>query len=146
MKKILLTLLLVFCVFSASKAQSNDRIKTTIFSYLQNECGYETHYDADGDIQFTMDDLIYYVIIKTLDDYSLVEIRIAFESEESTDRLLSIANDFNRSNYLCKCSAEPGSFQISVEFAVSTTVQALSQTGIALQWFPVWIESLQEYI
>lgn len=146
MKKILLTLLLIFCGFSASNAQSNNRIKTTIFSYLQNTCGYETSYDADGDIQFTMDDFIYYAIIKTLDDYSLVEFRIVFDSEVPIDELLEIANNFNRTKYLCKCSAAPGEFQISVEFAADTTVQALYQTKIALHWFPVWIESLQEYI
>lgn len=145
MKKILLTLLFL-AGFATSNAQSDDPVKSIIYNYLDDTCGYEPTYDQDGDIRFTMDGLIYYAIIKTTDDVSFVEFRISFESEKSLTELLTIANDYNRSKYLCKCSAKPGSFQISMEFAVSTNVQALVQTQLALHWFPVWIEQISEKI
>lgn len=145
MKKLLLTLLMLLCGYSASNVQSNDRIKSAVFTYLHDDCGYETVYDSDGDIQFTMDDLVYYAIIKMTDEgYALAEFRIVFESNESLDELLTIANDINRSKYLCKCMAEPGRFQISMEFAAANTAQALFQTEQALHWFPIWIEDIKD--
>lgn len=143
MKKILLTLLLLGAC-AATPAQSQERIKTEIFSFLRNDCGYETSYDRDGDIQFTMDELVYYAIVKTLENYSLVEFRIAFDAEKPLGELLQIANRFNNSHYLCKCTAEEGRFQVSMEFAAETTAQALFQTKQALHWYPIWIEALSE--
>lgn len=147
MKKLVLTLLLILGGYAVSDAQNSDRIKSAIFSYLHDECGYETSYDSDGDIMFTMNDLVYYAIVKeTGETYSFVEIRIAFESEKPIGELLEIANKYNKTHYLCKCSAEPNSFNISMEFAAPTTVQAMLQTRIALRWFPVWIDNIEEDI
>ena len=143
MKKLLLTLLLVGAC-AVSNAQSDNPIKSTIFNYLHDSCGYKTAYDQDGDIQFTMDDLTYYAIVKRNSDVSFVEFRIAFEAEKPLDELLRIANKFNNSHYLCKCTAETGRFQISMEFVAQTSVQALMQTKQALHWFPIWIDALSE--
>lgn len=145
MKKFLFSLLLLFGGCAAASAQSYDRIKTEIFNYLSDDCGYETLYDEDNDIQFTMDDLVYYAIVKTVDEgYSLVEFRVAFEAENPVGTLLRIANDFNLSHYLGKCTVDSGRFQISMEFAAETTAQALFQTRQALHWFPTWIDTLSQ--
>ena len=145
MKKILLTLLFL-AGFATSNAQSGNPIKSIIYTYLNDNCGYETEYDQDGDIRFTMDGYVYTAIFKTIDDVTFVEFRITFKSEKPFNELLTTANDINRSKYLCKCSAEQGRFRISVEFVASTNVQALFQTKQILYWFPLWIEEFSEEI
>lgn len=145
MKKFLLTLLLLgACAVSNAQSDSGNPVKSAIFNYLHDNCGYETTYDEDGDIQFTMDDLTYYAIVKRSDKVSFVEFRIAFKAEKPLDELLRIANQFNSSHYLCKCTAETGRFQISMEFVATTSFMALIQTKQALHWFPVWIDALND--
>lgn len=143
MKKILLTLLLLFTGVAASSARNDDPndIESTLFDYLY-ERGYNPAYDEDDDIVFTKDDLICYAICSSNETFSLIEFRIIFDSEKSFDELLRVANTLNREKYLCKCTVEPGRFQISIEFATSSVAQAILQTERALFWMSVCIESL----
>ena len=99
MKKILLTLLFL-AGFATSNAQSGNPIKSIIYTYLNDNCGYETEYDQDGDIRFTMDGYVYNDIFKTIDDVTFVELGITFKSKKPFKELLTTANEINRKKYL----------------------------------------------
>lgn len=142
MKKILLSLLLLFTGVAVSNARSDvpNDIRSALFEYL-SVSGHDPSYDEDDDILFLMGDLLCYAICSSPEnDYLMVEIRLCIESEQSLDDLLRVANVFNRKLNLCKCSVEPGRFQISMEFAASSVAQVRLQTEQALIRMPAWMD------
>ena len=72
MKKLVLTLLLVFSGICALQAQN---YQSSIMSFLREE-GYSPSYDDDGDLQFRVQGNIYYVIVREVADYAYVEVRV----------------------------------------------------------------------
>ena len=143
MKKLLLALLLLFTGIATANAQSDDNIRSNIFDYLY-ERGYNVGYDKDDDIVFTKDDDLtyYFVRVSSAEDCLIVSIRHHLESDWTYDDLVQVANEFNRRQYLSKCSAQPGRFQISIEFVTSSVAQAILQTRRALFWISDCISSL----
>lgn len=148
MKKLVFVLLMTLGSFGMLQAQS---IQSGIMSYLKFE-GYLPSYDGDGDIQFKKEGCFYYVIVKDIDEgYSYVEVRVPFSvTDMSLSELQQIASEINTGKYLCKCSAHANNnggntFQISMEFVVSTDAQARYQMGHALRLMPKWIEAFEAY-
>lgn len=80
MKKIALVLLMSFFACYALQAQGT---KSDIMSYLRNE-GYSPSYDSDGDITFKLGKYVYYALVRDNEDYSLVEIRAQFRTEDNS--------------------------------------------------------------
>lgn len=145
MKKFVLSLLLVASSICALQAQD---VQSSIMSFLRNG-GYSPSYDSDGDIQFELQEDIYYVIVKDIDDYAYVEVRAPFSIDMPLDELLVIANDLNRQKYIGKFSAYQtrdgeNVMQIGMEFIATTTVQAQIQMQHALRLFPLWIEAFED--
>lgn len=149
MKKLVLILFLAFCGISALQAQ-NLHLQSSIMSFLRNE-GYTPSYDTDGDIQFKIQGNIYYVIVKEVDDYAYVEVRVPFSVDLPLSNLYVIANKLNQTKYICKCSAyadEDGGnvFQLGMEFIATTTAQAQIQMQHAIRLLPLYIEAFEEEI
>ena len=80
MKKFALVLLMSFCACCALQAQDT---KSDLMSYLRNE-GYAPSYDSDGDIVFKIEGYAYYALVRDNEDYSLVEIRAQFRTEDKS--------------------------------------------------------------
>lgn len=144
MKKIALVLLMSFFACYALQAQGT---KSDIMSYLHNE-GYSPSYDSDGDITFKLGKYVYYALVRDNEDYSLVEIRAQFRTEDkSLSELYQIANDLNLNKYLCKCSAyrnDDGDniCSISMEFITSSASMTNYQMGYILQLIPECVDDL----
>ena len=138
MKKFALVLLMSFCACCALQAQDT---KSDLMSYLRNE-GYAPSYDSDGDIVFKIEGSAYYALVRDNEDYSLVEIRAQFRTEDkSLSELYQIANDFNLSKYRCKCSAYRNNngdnvCSISMEFVTSSASMTNYQMGHVLRRLP----------
>ncbi len=147
MKKLVLTLLLVFSGICALQAQN---YQSSIMSFLREE-GYSPSYDDDGDLQFRVQGNIYYVIVREVADYAYVEVRVPFSVDSTLYDLYVLANDINRNKYICKCSVyqDPdGSniFQLGIEFIATSTTQAQIQMQHALRLLPIYIETFEERI
>ena len=144
MKKFALVLLMSFCACCALQAQDT---KSDLMSYLRNE-GYAPSYDSDGDIVFKIEGYAYYALVRDNEDYSLVEIRAQFRTEDkSLSELYQIANDFNLSKYLCKCSADRNNngdnvCSISMEFVTSSASMTNYQMGHVLRLLPGCVDDL----
>ena len=121
--------------------------KSDIMSYLRNE-GYSPSYDSDGDITFKLGKYVYYALVRDNEDYSLVEIRAQFRTEDkSLSELYQIANDLNLNKYLCKCSAYRNDdgyniCSISMEFITSSASMTNYQMGYILQLIPECVDDL----
>lgn len=144
MKKFALVLLMSFCACCILQAQDT---KSDIMSYLRNE-GYAPSYDSDGYIVFKIEGYAYYALVRDNEDYSLVEIRAQFRTEDkSLSELYQIANDFNLSKYLCKCSAYRNNngdniCSISMEFVTSSASMTNYQMGRVLRLLPGCVDDL----
>lgn len=146
MKKITLTLLILMGTICTLSAQQN--VKEDIFYYLRQE-GYVPSYDQDGDIKFKMEGIGYYVLVKEIadDGYAYVEVMASFGSDTSYDTLLAVANEFNRSKYVCKCSIyrqdDENVFTVAMEFMTDSRTNTEFQMTRALRLLPVWIEAFE---
>ena len=144
MKRFALALLMSFCACCALQAQDT---KSDIMSYLRNE-GYAPSYDSDGDVMFKINGNVYYALVRDNGDYSLVEIRAQFRTEDkSLSELYQIANDINLNKYLCKCSAYRNNngdniCSISMEFITSSASMTNYQMGYILQLIPECVDDL----
>lgn len=144
MKRFALALLMSFCACCALQAQDT---KSDIMSYLRNE-GYAPSYDSDGDVMFKINGNVYYALVRDNGDYSLVEIRAQFRTEDkSLSELYQIANDINLNTYLCKCSAYRNNngdniCSISMEFITSSASMTNYQMGYILQLIPECVDDL----
>ena len=91
---------------------------------------------------------VYYALVRDNEDYSLVEIRAQFRTEDkSLSELYQIANDLNLNKYLCKCSAyrnDDGDniCSISMEFITSSASMTNYQMGYILQLIPECVDDL----
>ena len=147
MKKLVLTLLLVFSGICALQAQN---YQSSIMSF-HSEIARSPSYDDDGDLQFRVQGNIYYVIVREVADYAYVEVRVPFSVDSTLYDLYVLANDINRNKYICKCSVyqDPdGSniFQLGIEFIATSTTQAQIQMQHALRLLPIYIETFEERI
>ncbi len=149
MKKFTLTLLILLGTIYTLAAQQN--VKEDIFAYLRSE-GYVPSYDDDGDIQFKMEGIGYYAIVKELADegYAYVEVMANFSTDTPYETLLTLCNELNRTKYVCKCLAyeneDDNVFAAAMEFITGSSADTRFQMKHALRLLPVWLSALEEQL
>lgn len=143
MKKFTLTLLLLLGGIPALFAQQT--VQNDIFAFLKQE-GYVPALDKDSDIQFKVQGVVCYAIVKQVADenYAYVEVMANFSTDVSCEKLLAIANDMNQNKFVCKCSAYPNGdeniYTVAMEFVTDSRANTEFQMSHALRLLPGWIE------
>lgn len=147
MKKLILTLLLLLGPVSALFAQQD--VQNDILSYLKHE-GYLPTLDEDGDIQFKMEGIGYFVLTKEVDDadYAYVEVLASFNTDDAYDKLLKIASEMNQDKFVCKCSVLQNDgkniFLVSMEFITNSRANTQYQLSHALRLLPGWVKAFKD--
>lgn len=143
MKKLTLALLLLLGTAPALFAQQT--VQNDILAFLKRE-GYVPSLDQDSDIQFKIQGVRYYTIVKqiTNEDYAYVEVMANFSTEAPYEKLLEIANDMNQNKFVCKCSAyrngEENVFTVAMEFITDSRTTTEYQMSHALRLLPGWVD------
>lgn len=147
MKKFTFTLLfLLGAVFTLSAQQT---VKDDVFAYLKNE-GYVPHYDKDGDIEFKMEGIGYYALVKEVagENYAYVEVMANFSTDTAFYTLMDISNEFNQNKYVCKCmvyeNEDDNVFLVAMEFITGSRAETEFQMGHALRLLPGWIAAFRD--
>lgn len=149
MKKLILTLLFLFGAYFTLLAQNS--VKRDIFSFLRTE-GYAPSLDEDGDIKFKVQGTVYFALVKEFTDknYAYVEVMAGYTTDTPLEKLIEISNLFNRTKYVCKCTAYESDgdnlFQVAMEFMTNSCANTEFQMAQALLLLPDWVEEFEDSI